>query len=96
MVSPNDTTCYLTIEKKFHQAGAGNIIGGDFADLKGIIDGVEDKSRIGVCLDTCVDHFLTNRRIEYSSNYSRSFVCCGSFFTNCGEKLATFSVSTGL
>ncbi|KAF5347887.1 hypothetical protein D9756_010143 [Leucocoprinus leucothites] len=36
-----------------NMAGAGNIIGGDFADLKGIIDQVSDKSRVGVCLDTC-------------------------------------------
>ncbi|XP_006457703.1 hypothetical protein AGABI2DRAFT_114752 [Agaricus bisporus var. bisporus H97] len=36
-----------------NMAGAGNIIGGDFAHLKSIIDGVEDKTRVGVCLDTC-------------------------------------------
>ncbi|KXN87179.1 putative endonuclease 4 [Leucoagaricus sp. SymC.cos] len=36
-----------------NMAGAGNVIGGDFSDLKGIIDGVVDKSRVGVCLDTC-------------------------------------------
>lgn len=31
----------------------GNTIGGKFEELRGIIDLVEDKSRIGVCLDTC-------------------------------------------
>ncbi|XP_067948206.1 probable endonuclease 4 [Watersipora subatra] len=31
----------------------GNTIGGKFEELAAIIDGVEDKSRIGVCLDTC-------------------------------------------
>ncbi|KAH8037420.1 hypothetical protein HPB51_009975 [Rhipicephalus microplus] len=31
----------------------GNTIGGDFQELRGIIDRVKDKSRIGVCLDTC-------------------------------------------
>uniref|UniRef100_L7MAL2 Putative major apurinic/apyrimidinic endonuclease/3'-repair diesterase apn1 n=1 Tax=Rhipicephalus pulchellus TaxID=72859 RepID=L7MAL2_RHIPC len=31
----------------------GNTIGGDFHELRGIIDRVKDKSRIGVCLDTC-------------------------------------------
>lgn len=31
----------------------GHTIGGDFSDLRGIIDRVKDKSRIGVCLDTC-------------------------------------------
>ncbi|KAF9040461.1 AP endonuclease [Hymenopellis radicata] len=36
-----------------NMAGAGNIIGGDFGNLGEIIKGVEDKSRVGVCLDTC-------------------------------------------
>ncbi|XP_065308889.2 probable endonuclease 4 isoform X2 [Dermacentor albipictus] len=31
----------------------GNTLGGDFRELRGIIDRVKDKSRIGVCLDTC-------------------------------------------
>ena len=31
----------------------GNTIGGDFKELKMIIDLVKDKSRIGVCIDTC-------------------------------------------
>ncbi|KAG5721532.1 putative endonuclease 4 [Termitomyces sp. T112] len=34
-------------------AGAGNVIGCDFAHLGAIIAQVEDKSRVGVCLDTC-------------------------------------------
>jgi len=33
--------------------GAGNVIGSKFSDLAGIIAKVEDKARIGVCLDTC-------------------------------------------
>ena len=28
-------------------------MGGRFEELKGIIDRVHDKARIGVCLDTC-------------------------------------------
>ena len=28
-------------------------MGGHFTELRGIIDRVEDKSRVGVCLDTC-------------------------------------------
>ncbi|KAL6076150.1 AP endonuclease 2 [Balamuthia mandrillaris] len=36
-----------------NMAGQGHTIGGPFADLKLIIDAVEDKSRVGVCLDTC-------------------------------------------
>ncbi|XP_030066594.1 uncharacterized protein LOC115474957 isoform X3 [Microcaecilia unicolor] len=31
----------------------GTTIGGKFEELRGIIDRVQDKSRIGVCLDTC-------------------------------------------
>ncbi|KAH7081966.1 DNA-lyase [Paraphoma chrysanthemicola] len=34
-------------------ATLGNTIGGTFKDLKEIIDQVDDKSRVGVCLDTC-------------------------------------------
>jgi hypothetical protein len=43
----------LGTHQKYAQAGAGNVIGGDFTHLKGIINEVEDKSRVGVCLDTC-------------------------------------------
>lgn len=34
-------------------AGQGSNVGFAFWQLKRIIDGVEDKSRVGVCLDTC-------------------------------------------
>jgi len=34
-------------------AGAGNVIGGKFEDLRDIIAKVKDKDRVGVCLDTC-------------------------------------------
>lgn len=34
-------------------AGAGNVIGSTFEDLRDIISLVDDKSRVGVCLDTC-------------------------------------------
>lgn len=36
-----------------NMSGQGNTIGGKFSELGQIIDGVKDKSRIGVCLDTC-------------------------------------------
>ncbi|KAK1996363.1 AP endonuclease [Colletotrichum falcatum] len=36
-----------------NMAGAGNVIGTKFEDLKQIIDKVEDKERVGVCIDTC-------------------------------------------
>ena len=34
-------------------AGKGNVIGATFEDLRDIIEQVEDKTRIGVCIDTC-------------------------------------------
>ena len=31
----------------------GDTVGGRFEELRAIIDQVEDKSRVGVCIDTC-------------------------------------------
>ncbi|KAI5181251.1 deoxyribonuclease IV [Nematocida sp. AWRm80] len=36
-----------------NMAGQGNVLGCTFEQIKLIIDGVTDKSRVGVCLDTC-------------------------------------------
>lgn len=36
-----------------NMAGHGNLIGSDIQDLRDVIDLVEDKSRVGVCIDTC-------------------------------------------
>ncbi|KAI9720572.1 MAG: hypothetical protein M1812_002752 [Candelaria pacifica] len=36
-----------------NMAGTGNVIGSTFEDLRDIIALVKDKSRVGVCLDTC-------------------------------------------
>lgn len=36
-----------------NMAGQGKVVGSTFGELKEIIEGVVDKSRIGVCLDTC-------------------------------------------
>ena len=36
-----------------NMAGSGNVVGGDFTDLRDIIAGVKNKSRVGVCIDTC-------------------------------------------
>ncbi|EIM89548.1 AP endonuclease [Stereum hirsutum FP-91666 SS1] len=36
-----------------NMAGAGNVIGSKFEELAGIIARVKDRSRVGVCLDTC-------------------------------------------
>lgn len=34
-------------------SGKGSEVGRDFGEIRTIIDGIEDSSRIGVCLDTC-------------------------------------------
>lgn len=36
-----------------NMCGQGTTVGGDFSELRGIIDKVRDKTRVGVCLDTC-------------------------------------------
>ncbi|KAF8343392.1 AP endonuclease [Amanita rubescens] len=36
-----------------NMAGSGNVIGSNYAELAGTINLVEDKSRVGVCLDSC-------------------------------------------
>lgn len=36
-----------------NMAGHGNLIGSDLQDIRDVIDMVEDKSRVGVCIDTC-------------------------------------------
>lgn len=35
-----------------NMAGQGGVIGASFEEIKAIIDGVADKSRVGVCIDT--------------------------------------------
>ncbi|KAH8603025.1 xylose isomerase-like protein [Bisporella sp. PMI_857] len=36
-----------------NMAGAGNVIGSKWEDLRDIIELIDDKSRVGVCIDTC-------------------------------------------
>ncbi|KAI0074196.1 AP endonuclease [Panus rudis PR-1116 ss-1] len=36
-----------------NMAGSGNVIGSTFSEIGGIIKQVDDKSRVGVCVDTC-------------------------------------------
>ncbi|KAK0746145.1 xylose isomerase-like protein [Schizothecium vesticola] len=36
-----------------NMCGSGNVVGSRFEELRAIIDGVEDQTRVGVCLDTC-------------------------------------------
>lgn len=36
-----------------NMCGQGSTVGGNFSELKSIIDKVRDQTRVGVCLDTC-------------------------------------------
>jgi AP endonuclease 1 len=36
-----------------NMAGSGNVIGSTFEDLRDVIELIDEKSRIGVCIDTC-------------------------------------------
>lgn len=74
MVSP---LYLLTIDHL--QAGANNVIGSAFADLGAIIRQVDDKSRVGVCLDTCLLRpFFLLLHMSNRFRHVRSCVCCGT------------------
>jgi len=47
----NQTSCVIAVIE--NTAGQGSNLGFSFYQLKKIIDQVEDKSRVGVCIDTC-------------------------------------------
>lgn len=49
IIKPNQNTVIL-LET---MAGKGSEIGGSFEELKAIIDGVHEKDKIGICMDTC-------------------------------------------
>ena len=46
----NTTNVVILLE---YMAGKGNEVGSSIGELKGIIDKINDKERIGVCIDTC-------------------------------------------
>lgn len=46
----NDTSVIVLLET---MAGKGSEIGSNLEEIKKIIDGVNDKTKIGICLDTC-------------------------------------------
>jgi AP endonuclease-1 len=45
------TTSVITVLE--NMAGAGNVVGSTWEDLRDIIELVDDKERVGVCIDTC-------------------------------------------
>ncbi|PWW77401.1 AP endonuclease [Tuber magnatum] len=59
--------CITVLE---NMAGAGNVIGGKFEDLRDIIAKVKDKDRVGVCLDTC-HLFAAGHDIRTKESYDR-------------------------
>jgi len=64
-------TNYITVVLE-NTAGKGNTIGGDFKELKSIIDKIEDKNRIGVLLDTC-HTFDFGYDISSKEGYEKTF-----------------------
>jgi len=64
-------TNYITVVLE-NTAGKGNTIGGDFKELKSIIDQIEDKNRIGVLLDTC-HTFDFGYDISSKEGYEKTF-----------------------
>lgn len=53
-------------------AGQGSNLGWSFEQLAAIIDGVEDKSRIGVCIDTC-HAFAAGYDLRTTADCERTF-----------------------
>lgn len=51
-------------------AGQGSNLGWDFAQIARIIDGIEDKSRVGVCIDTC-HAFAAGYDLATADGYAR-------------------------
>ena len=53
-------------------AGQGSNVGNKFEELKFIIDLVEDKSRVGVCIDTC-HAFTAGYNLAEKGDFEKSF-----------------------
>ena len=53
-------------------AGQGTNMGHKFEQIKFIIDAVEDKSRVGVCIDTC-HAFVSGYNIKSPEGYAETF-----------------------
>jgi len=53
-------------------AGQGSNVGYSFEQLAAIIDGVEDKSRVGVCIDTC-HAFAAGYDLKSEAGYEETF-----------------------
>jgi deoxyribonuclease-4 len=56
-------------------AGGGSSIGRSFEELAAIVDAVEDRARVGVCLDTC-HLFAAGYDIRTAEGYRRAMARC--------------------
>ena len=73
-----------------NMAGAGNIIGGDFSYLASIISQVEDKTRIGPCLDTYMLYHLplcSGSQTNLSFSLGHTFAAVSHFTTKGNQSL---------
>jgi len=61
--------CTDTITCLEIMAGQGSVLGRNLAQLRAIIDQVEDKTRVGVCLDTC-HAYATGYDIRTADGYA--------------------------
>ena len=59
------------------QHGARNVIGSKFSDLAAIIAKIEDKKRVGICLDTCKPISLFLILTKYIEFFYRFRLCSG-------------------
>lgn len=54
-----------------NMAGAGNVIGARWEDLRDVIELIEDKTRVGVCIDTC-HMFASGYDMRDSTSYAKT------------------------
>jgi deoxyribonuclease IV len=63
-----------------NMCGQVNTVGGNFLELRRIINRINDKSRIGVCLDTCHAFAAGNFFIsEQLDDVARQYLCAVTF-----------------
>lgn len=56
------------------QAGSGNVLGSKFEEIAAMIALVEDKSRVGVCIDTCESAFISFPMAMRDRKFGRPYV----------------------
>ena len=69
-ITLNKTKCVCAVIE--NTAGQGSNAGNKFEELKFIIDLVEDKSRVGICIDTC-HAFAAGYNLASKGDFERTF-----------------------